>query len=63
MKKWKTKEIVLSLKCIISTLEGPLHEFKHMASLVEFVNKLKADTTVWKEFSEDQEDGKEDRLN
>uniref|UniRef100_A0A915JS78 Uncharacterized protein n=1 Tax=Romanomermis culicivorax TaxID=13658 RepID=A0A915JS78_ROMCU len=29
----------------------------------EFVNKLKADMTAWKEFSEDQEDGEDDGLN
>uniref|UniRef100_A0A915JNK2 Uncharacterized protein n=1 Tax=Romanomermis culicivorax TaxID=13658 RepID=A0A915JNK2_ROMCU len=44
-------------------MEGRLHEFKNIAPLAEFVNKLKADTTAWKEFSEDQEDSKDDRLN
>uniref|UniRef100_A0A915IMS0 Uncharacterized protein n=1 Tax=Romanomermis culicivorax TaxID=13658 RepID=A0A915IMS0_ROMCU len=44
-------------------MEGRLHEFKNITSLAEFVNKLKADTTVWKEFSEDQENGEDDRLN
>uniref|UniRef100_A0A915IVX1 Uncharacterized protein n=1 Tax=Romanomermis culicivorax TaxID=13658 RepID=A0A915IVX1_ROMCU len=37
-------------------MQGPLHEFKNIASLAEFVNKLKGDTRAWKEFSEDQED-------
>uniref|UniRef100_A0A915J8G5 Uncharacterized protein n=1 Tax=Romanomermis culicivorax TaxID=13658 RepID=A0A915J8G5_ROMCU len=44
-------------------MEGPLHEFKNIASLAEFINKLKADRTAWKEFSEDQEDGDNDQLN
>uniref|UniRef100_A0A915I305 Uncharacterized protein n=1 Tax=Romanomermis culicivorax TaxID=13658 RepID=A0A915I305_ROMCU len=44
-------------------MEGRLHEFKNITSLAEFVNKLKVDTTAWKEFSKDQEDGEDDRLN
>uniref|UniRef100_A0A915JHT2 Uncharacterized protein n=1 Tax=Romanomermis culicivorax TaxID=13658 RepID=A0A915JHT2_ROMCU len=44
-------------------MEGWLHEFKNIASLAEFINKLKANTTAWKEFSEDQEDGGDDCLN
>uniref|UniRef100_A0A915JR35 Uncharacterized protein n=1 Tax=Romanomermis culicivorax TaxID=13658 RepID=A0A915JR35_ROMCU len=44
-------------------MEGWLHEFKNIASLAEFVNKLKADRTALKEFSDDQEDGKDDQLN
>uniref|UniRef100_A0A915KIE1 Uncharacterized protein n=1 Tax=Romanomermis culicivorax TaxID=13658 RepID=A0A915KIE1_ROMCU len=44
-------------------MEGWLHKFKHMASLAEFLNKLKADRTAWKEFSEDKEDGEDDQLN
>uniref|UniRef100_A0A915JBV7 Uncharacterized protein n=1 Tax=Romanomermis culicivorax TaxID=13658 RepID=A0A915JBV7_ROMCU len=48
---------------VLTRMEGRLHEFKNIASLAEFVNKLKADTTAWKEFSEDQEDGDDDRLN
>uniref|UniRef100_A0A915JBG3 Uncharacterized protein n=1 Tax=Romanomermis culicivorax TaxID=13658 RepID=A0A915JBG3_ROMCU len=44
-------------------MEGRLHEFKNIASLAEFINKLKADTTACKEFSEDQEDGEDNPLN
>uniref|UniRef100_A0A915LCV4 Uncharacterized protein n=1 Tax=Romanomermis culicivorax TaxID=13658 RepID=A0A915LCV4_ROMCU len=44
-------------------MEGWLHKFKNIASLTELVNKLKADTMAWKEFSEDQEDSKDDQLN
>uniref|UniRef100_A0A915JI98 Integrase catalytic domain-containing protein n=1 Tax=Romanomermis culicivorax TaxID=13658 RepID=A0A915JI98_ROMCU len=44
-------------------MEGRLHKFKNIASLAEFANKLKADTTAWKEFSEDQEDSEDDWLN
>uniref|UniRef100_A0A915IIF1 Uncharacterized protein n=1 Tax=Romanomermis culicivorax TaxID=13658 RepID=A0A915IIF1_ROMCU len=44
-------------------IESWLHEFKNVASLAEFVNKLKTDMTVWKEFSQDQEDGKDNWLN
>uniref|UniRef100_A0A915HS53 Uncharacterized protein n=1 Tax=Romanomermis culicivorax TaxID=13658 RepID=A0A915HS53_ROMCU len=35
---------------------------KNITSLAVFVNKLKADMRAWKEFSEDQEDGRDDRL-
>uniref|UniRef100_A0A915IML3 Uncharacterized protein n=1 Tax=Romanomermis culicivorax TaxID=13658 RepID=A0A915IML3_ROMCU len=44
-------------------MEGRLKEFKNIAPLAEFLNKLKADMTAWKEFSEDQEDGEDDWLN
>uniref|UniRef100_A0A915JFG8 Uncharacterized protein n=1 Tax=Romanomermis culicivorax TaxID=13658 RepID=A0A915JFG8_ROMCU len=71
MKKLKTKEIESLLKCIFTKLpftlkirmEGRLHGFKNITSLAEFINQLKANTTVWREFRKDQEDGEDDHLN
>uniref|UniRef100_A0A915HDD5 Uncharacterized protein n=1 Tax=Romanomermis culicivorax TaxID=13658 RepID=A0A915HDD5_ROMCU len=44
-------------------MEGQLHKLKNIASMAAFMNKLKANMTAWKEFSEDQEDNEEDCFN
>uniref|UniRef100_A0A915JW75 Uncharacterized protein n=1 Tax=Romanomermis culicivorax TaxID=13658 RepID=A0A915JW75_ROMCU len=60
----KRIKIILSPPVYVQTPTGGwLQEFKNIASLAEFENKFKAETTAWKEFSEDQEDGEDEQLN